>query len=66
MKNLLLSLLVGCVAFFIIYLFGCFYNVTFDLSKWSVDSRSMIVFVGGIAFFGGFAFTLINFIENKK
>ena len=63
MRNLLFSLLAGCLAFFIIYLFGCFYNVTFDLSKFDDGSKTGITIVGGLAFLISF---YIYFVISKE
>jgi hypothetical protein len=40
--ELVKRLLIGCLAFLIIYLMFSFYNVTFDISVWSEKSRFLI------------------------
>jgi hypothetical protein len=37
--ELVKRLLIGCLAFLFIYLMLSFYNVTFDISKWTEASR---------------------------
>ena len=36
----------GCLGFLFIYLMFSFYNVTFDISKWTEVSRFITTFVG--------------------
>jgi hypothetical protein len=41
---------IGCVGFLIMYLMCSFYNVTFDISKWSAESRFIATMIGGFSF----------------
>jgi len=49
MKELAKRILIGCIGFVFIYLFGSFFNVSFDISKWGEDSRFLVI-VGVLAF----------------
>jgi hypothetical protein len=40
----------GCVGFLIMYLMCSFYNITFDISKWSAESRFIATMLGGFCF----------------
>ena len=42
--------LLGCAGFLFMYLMCSFYNVTFNISKWSGESRFFTVLFGGIFF----------------
>jgi hypothetical protein len=53
MNELVKRILIGCSGFVFIYLMGSFYNVSFDISKWNVDSRFIV------AMFGGFIFIML-------
>jgi len=49
MKKLAKRILIGCIGFVFIYLFGSFFNVSFDISKWGEASRFLVI-VGTLAF----------------
>lgn len=48
MKKILSSLTAMFGLFFLVYLLGCFYNTTFDISKWNEDSKKVVSVLGGI------------------
>jgi hypothetical protein len=50
MKELAKRILIGCIGFVFIYLFGSFFNVSFDISKWGEGSRLIVTFFGSLAF----------------
>ena len=54
----------GCLGFLFIYLMFSFYNVTFDISKWSAESRFITTFVGFT--FAGMLFIYYNFKEKLR
>lgn len=61
MNELVKRILIGVTVFLFIYLIGSFYNVSFDISKWSNVSRFFVSVIGGfisimIAIFPGYEF----------
>lgn len=48
--ELVKRLLIGCLAFLIIYLMCSFYHVTFDISKWSEVTRFVAILCGSFLF----------------
>ena len=50
MNELVKRILIGCIGFVFIYLFGSFFNLSFDISKWGEASRLLVTFFGAFAF----------------
>jgi hypothetical protein len=48
MKNVILGFVAGCSLFTIAYLLGSFVNTSFDIAKWTVDSRESVGGIGGL------------------
>ena len=48
--ELVKRLLIGCIGFLFIYLMCSFYNTTFNILKWSVESRFVTTLIGGFSF----------------
>ena len=48
MKNIITSILAGLLMFCLFYLIGAFIEVSFDISKWSIDSRIMVGAIEGV------------------
>lgn len=46
--KVIIAVLSGLFSFFICYLIGAFYNVSFDLSIWTELSRLLISILGGL------------------
>ena len=46
--KVLKSVFFGISLFAVFYLFGAFFNVSFDLNNWSVYSRIMVSGFGGV------------------
>lgn len=57
MKNIIYFTITFLFSFSLFYLLGSFYSVSFDISKWSDDARSIVSVIGGLFSFviGGFA-----------
>lgn len=51
MKKFILATLIGIYAFAIWYIIGAFYSTTFDITKWSVETRAVISMFGGLTSF---------------
>lgn len=51
MKKFILATVVGIYAFALWYIIGAFYSTTFDITKWSVETRAVISMFGGITSF---------------
>lgn len=49
MENLK-TIFISIILFAFIYLFGCFYSATFDISKWTESVRFVVVLFGAFAF----------------
>jgi hypothetical protein len=61
MNELVKRILIGCVGFVFVYLMGSFFNVSFDVSKWGIESRLAVTMFGGfisimLATFPGYEF----------
>lgn len=61
MNELVKRILIGCVGFGFVYLMGSFFNVSFDVSKWGIESRLAVAMFGGfisimLATFPGYEF----------
>ena len=48
--ELIKRLSIAWVGFLFMYLMSSFYNVTFDISKWSAESRFIATMIGGFSF----------------
>lgn len=68
-KNLIFATLIGAFVFALFYLIGSFYSVSFNISKWTSETRNFISVFGGmfglISFVIAFLFN-VNKIELKK
>jgi hypothetical protein len=47
MINLFKTALIVLLTFAFFYLLGAFYSASFDISRWSIDTRFTIAFFGG-------------------
>jgi hypothetical protein len=54
-KNFIYSTLIGAFVFALFYLIGSFYSVSFNISKWTFETKGFISTIGGI-------FALISFV----
>jgi hypothetical protein len=54
-KNFIFSTLVCAFIFALFYLLGSFYSVSFDVSKWTIETKGLVVTLGGM-------FALISFV----
>jgi hypothetical protein len=54
------------IGFLIIYLLGAFYNVTFNLSKWSKDSLEAVSIISGFSIMLGFLVAFLSSVSFKK
>ena len=59
--ELIKRLSIACLGFLFMYLMGSFCNVTFDISKWSAESRFVTMLIGGVSFLGLATFPNYNF-----
>jgi hypothetical protein len=59
--ELIKRLSIACVGFLFMYLMGSFYNVTFDISKWSAESKFVTMLIGGFSFLVLATFPNYNF-----
>ena len=48
MNELVKRFLIGCVGFVSVYLMGSFFNTSFDVSKWGIESRIIVTMLGGL------------------
>lgn len=62
MKIILKSLAISIVVFGIFYLIGCFYNLSFDIRKWSEESRLFM----SLMFLLAFLISFRSYIELEK
>lgn len=51
MKKLILATIAGIYAFALLYIIGAFYSTTFDISKWTLETRAVISMFGGLTSF---------------
>ena len=64
MKNLIYRIIIGAVAFIFIYLLGCFFEASFNISQWDAFTRSMVVLWGGGAFIMCVVLGLVAYSED--
>ena len=48
MKQIIKMIILVSITFTLVYLLGSFYNTTFNITKWSEESRFVIKLFGGI------------------
>jgi hypothetical protein len=66
-KNFIYSTLIGVFVFALFYLLGSFYSVSFDISKWTLETKGFIsVIVGMFALFSFVITFLFNLNEKLK
>ena len=65
MKKFILSTILGIYTFALWYIIGSFYSTTFDIIKWSVETRAVISMFGGLTSFVSIVIYLITNIENN-
>ena len=64
MRNIITSILAGLLMFCLFYLIGAFIEVSFDISKWSIDCRIMVGAIGGVfSFFVMFSVGLYKIMD---
>jgi hypothetical protein len=64
-KNFIFATLIGVFVFTLFYLIGAFYSVSFNISKWTEETRNFISVFGGM--FGLISFVIaFLFNVNKK
>jgi VIT1/CCC1 family predicted Fe2+/Mn2+ transporter len=56
MKQIIKMIIIGSITFTLVYLLGSFYNTTFNITKWSEESRFVISLFGGM-------FSLVSIIS---
>jgi hypothetical protein len=54
-KNFIFSTLIGAFVFALFYLLGSFYSVSFNISRWTTETKGLVVVIGGM-------FALISFV----
>lgn len=59
MKKFILATIIGIYAFALWYIIGAFYSTTFDISKWTIETREMISIFGGLTSFVGIITSLM-------
>jgi hypothetical protein len=64
MINLFKTALIVLLTFAFFYLLGAFYSASFDISKWSIDTRFAIVFIGG--FFSAIVMVFLGTYGDNK
>jgi uncharacterized protein HemY len=47
-KNFIFCTLVCAFVFALFYLLGSFYSVSFDVSKWTTETKGLVVTLGGM------------------
>lgn len=65
MKKFILATILGIYAFALWYIIGSFYSTTFDISKWTIETRAVISMFGGLTSFVSIVIYLITNIENN-
>lgn len=63
--ELVKRLLLGCMGFLFIYLLCSFYNITFNILKWNMESRLYTILFGGMFFIMLATFPNYDFKKNK-
>lgn len=61
MKNIFIRIILAILGFIFVYLFGSFYNISFNLNDWNEQSRGLVSMIGGIVFLGLLTFPNYNF-----
>jgi len=66
-KNFIFSTLIGAFVFALFYLLGSFYSVSFNISKWTLETKDFISVIGGMFALFSFVITfLFNLNEKLK
>lgn len=63
-KSLINSLLIGVFTFALFYLVASFYSVTFDISKWTENTRALVSIIG--AMFSAISMVITFTINENK
>ena len=62
-KTILYTILNASLAFLFFYLIGCFIGMSFNISNWKEETRTVIGIMGGLASFGVILLSIMT-IEN--